>query len=170
MANKNKFSIAIQSQKFNKIKVATFAEIWECSETGEKFLHSCVKFMPGDTITKFGSKANVEKPNYLTVQIDDKEHILLEPEFLQYINQSCVQNVFIDTTNMVITCLKTIEVGDAMTFFYPSTEWSMAQGFDCFCGSENCLKKIQGAAHLSPAILKNYKLSKHIRKKLELSN
>ncbi|MEO1431860.1 MAG: SET domain-containing protein-lysine N-methyltransferase [Cyanobacteria bacterium J06632_19] len=123
--------------------------------------------MPGDTIADFGIKAHLEKPNYLTVQIDDTEHILLEPEFLQYINHSCDPNVFFDTTNMVVTCLKTIEVGEAMTFFYPSTEWSMAQGFDCFCGSENCLKKIQGAAHLSPDIIDNYRFSEHIRKKLE---
>ena len=166
MTIKNKFSIAIQTQKFSKQKVASFAEIWECIETGEKFLHSCLNFMPGDTIAKLGIKANVEKPNYFTVQIDDTEHILLDPEFLQYINHSCEPNVFFDTTNMVVTCLKKIDVGESMTFFYPSTEWSMEQGFDCLCGTEKCLGKIQGAAHLSPDILKNYKLSEHIRKKL----
>ena len=166
MSTKNTFSIAIESQKFSQEKVASFAEIWECTETGEKFLHSCVKFMPGDTIAKLGIKANVEKPNYLTVQIDDTEHILLDPEFLQYINHSCEPNVFFDTTNMVVTCLKKIDVGESMTFFYPSTEWSMEQGFDCLCGTEKCLGKIQGAAHLSPDILKNYKLSEHIIKKL----
>lgn len=170
MSSKSRFSIAIKFQKFNKSKVAPFTEIWECSETGEKFLHSCVKFMPGDTIAKFGIKANVEKPNYLTVQIDETEHILLAPEFLQYINHSCDPNVFFDTTNMLITCLKTIEVGEPMTFFYPSTEWSMAQGFDCFCGSEKCLRKIKGAAHLSPDIINNYRFSEHIIKKLELRN
>lgn len=159
------FSIAIQSQKFFKDKVAPFAEIWECTETGEKFLHSCVKFMPGDTIARFGIKASVEQPNYLSVQIDDTEHILLQPEFLQYINHSCEPNVFFDTTNMVVTCLKTIDIGESMTFFYPSTEWSMAKAFDCLCGNKKCLGKIQGAAYLSTDVLKNYMLAEHIQKK-----
>ena len=109
------------TQNFKKDKVASFAEIWHCTETGEKSLHSCVKFMPGDTIAKFCIKARVEQPNYLSVQIDDKQHILLAPEFLQYINHSCDPNVFFDTRNMVVTCLRKIDIGEAITFFYPST-------------------------------------------------
>ncbi|WVR00284.1 hypothetical protein IAU59_007427 [Kwoniella sp. CBS 9459] len=42
-----------------------------------------------------------------------------------------------------------IKEGEAITFFYPSTEWDMAQGFDCSCGAANCLGKIQGAKYLS---------------------
>lgn len=26
-----------------------------------------------------------------------------------------------------------LKEGDELTFFYPSTEWSMAQPFDCLC-------------------------------------
>lgn len=163
---KETFSLKVKSQNFKKYQVAPFAEIWECPETGEKSLRSCVKFNPGDTIATFGIKDRVKEPNYLSVQIDDTEHILLDPEFLQYINHSCTPNVFFDTTNMVVTCLNKIDIGEAMTFFYPSTEWSMAQGFDCLCGSEQCLGKIQGAVYLSPDILKNYRLSEHIINKI----
>ena len=67
---------------------------------------------------------------------------------------------------MVIVCLKKIEIAEAMTFFYPSTEWSMTQSFDCLCKSAICLGKIQGAAHLPSDILENYQLSDHIAKKL----
>jgi hypothetical protein len=38
-----------------------------------------------------------------------------------------------------------------MTFFYPSTEWDMAQPFTC-CGSSNCWV-VKGAAHIRPEIL-----------------
>ncbi|MEC4987909.1 MAG: SET domain-containing protein-lysine N-methyltransferase [Oscillatoria sp. PMC 1068.18] len=155
-----------KSLEFQKYQVSNFAEIWECTETKEKSLHSLVKFMPGETITKFGFKVCLEKPNYLTVQINDTEHILLSPEFLQYINHSCNPNVFFDTTKMLITCLRKIEIGEAMTFFYPSTEWSMAQEFNCLCGTEKCLGKIQGAAHLSSDILQNYQLTEYIQKKI----
>lgn len=31
---------------------------------------------------------------------------------------------------------KGIEKGGDITFFYPSTEWDMAQGFECGCGAK----------------------------------
>lgn len=71
---------------------------------------------------------------------------------------------------MVISCLKKIEINEAMTFFYPSTEWSMEQAFDCLCGSNKCLQKIQGAAYLSSDVLNNYRLSEHIQAMLTNSN
>ena len=120
--------------------------------------------MPGDIIAKLGSRAVLEQPNYLTVQLGDQEHILLYPEFLQYINHSCEPNVFLDTTKMLVSCLRKIDVGEAMTFFYPSTEWSMAQEFDCLCGTEKCIGKIHGAAYLSLNLLHNYRLTEYIKK------
>ena len=152
-------------EALKKIKTSSSTEIWEYPETGAKSLHATTRLFPGDVISQIQVKEYVKKPNYLSLQIDEAKHIMLAPEFLQYINHSCEPNVFFNTTNMVVTCLKKIEVGEALTFFYPSTEWSMEQGFDCLCESEQCLAKIQGAAHLSPDILKNYKLSDHITKK-----
>lgn len=29
-----------------------------------------------------------------------------------------------------------LKKGQDITFFYPSTEWDMAQGFECSCGAE----------------------------------
>ena len=155
----------IEPIEFKKSKVSPYAEIWQFPETGEKSLHSLVEFKPRDTIDKFGSKDCLKQPNYLTVQINDTEHILLDPEFLQYINHSCDPNVFFDTTKMVVACLKKIDVGEAMTFFYPSTEWSMDREFDCLCRSEKCLGKIQGATHLSLNIIENYSLNKYIKER-----
>jgi hypothetical protein len=31
------------------------------------------------------------------------------------------------------------EPGDELRCFYPSTEWAMAEGFDCKCGAPECL-------------------------------
>ena len=154
----------INALNFRKYQVASFAEIWESLKTGEKSLHSLVKFMPGDTIAKLGVKDILDQPNYLTVQVGAQKHIMLDPEFLQYINHSCDPNVFFDTKNMIVTCLRKIDIGNAMTFFYPSTEWSMNQSFDCLCGSEKCIGKIQGAAHLSLNVLHNYSLTEHIKR------
>jgi hypothetical protein len=147
-------------------KISAFAELWECSVTGEKALHATVSFQTGDIICSFGARETLSQPNYLTVQLNEHEHILLDPEFLQYINHSCQPNVFFDTTHQVLRCLRPIEVGEELSFFYPSTEWSMDQGFDCVCNSEGCLGRIQGAAHLRPDILNNYQLSAYIQQKL----
>ena len=149
-----------------KTKVASFAEIRQCPTNGSKSLHATVGFMPGQIISNFSAKEILDSPNYLTVQISDREHIMLEPDFLQYINHSCDPNVFFDPSELVVTALRKINIGEELSFFYPSTEWSMDRGFDCLCSSEACLGSIQGAAHLPPNILAKYKVSQYIRQKL----
>jgi hypothetical protein len=171
---KSQLEIAIMStlksiQNPNKItKVGSIAEIWECRKTGSKSLHATVELKLGEVISNFSPKEILESPNYLTVQISDHKHIMLAPEFLQYINHSCHPNVFFDTKNMVVTALRKIAIGEELTFFYPSTEWSMDRGFNCICQSEDCLGYIQGAAHLPLNLLTKYKLSQYIQQKLEI--
>ncbi|MGB3508912.1 MAG: SET domain-containing protein-lysine N-methyltransferase [Microcoleaceae cyanobacterium] len=147
-------------------KVTSFAAIYECQITKNKSLHSMIEVNSGEIISKFSFKEILDSPNYLTVQISDSQHIMLDPEFLQYINHSCNPNVFFDTKNMVVMALRKIEIGEELTFFYPSTEWSMDRGFDCICKSKNCLGSIQGAAHLPQEILAKYQLSQYIQQKL----
>lgn len=60
-----------------------------------------------------------------------------------------------------------LKAGEELTFFYPSTEWDMDQGFNCFCGSENCLGYIGGAKHMTPAQLEGRWINAHIRELLE---
>lgn len=114
----------------------------------------------------FGAREYVPRPTYLSVQVDDDRHLLLAPEFLQYINHSCAPNVFFDTANGEVIALRDIAANEEITFFYPSTEWAMTQAFDCFCGASNCLERIQGAAHLSRRILATHRLADHIQRKL----
>ena len=95
------------------------------------------------------------------------EHITLQPDFLQYCNHSCEPNVFFDTTKFELVALKNINVGDELTFFYPSSEWNMDQPFACTCGNKNCLQTIKGAAYLSKEVLANYKLTDFIQSMLD---
>ncbi len=148
-------------------KVGSIAEIRDCPKTGSKSLHAMVEFIPGQIISNFESKEVLDRPNYLTIQISDRQHLILDPEFLQYINHSCDPNIFFDTQKMALIALKDIEIGEELTFFYPSTEWSMARGFDCMCQRENCLGRIQGAAHLPLDVLSQYQLSEYIQQKLD---
>ncbi|BAZ65276.1 nuclear protein SET [Fischerella sp. NIES-4106] len=149
-----------------KKRVAPFAEVWECSVTQSKSLHTNAEFEDGQIIANFSPKEILDSPSYLTVQIGEHQHIMLDPEFLQYINHSCAPNVFFDTKNRILITLRKIEIGEELKFFYPSTEWSMDRGFNCICQSENCLGYIQGAAHIPLNILTKYKLSQYIQQKL----
>lgn len=56
-----------------------------------------------------------------------------------------------------------LKVGDALTFFYPSTEWDMARGFECACGADECLGEIRGARWLSGEVLGRYWVNEHIK-------
>jgi hypothetical protein len=145
-----------------------FADILSNNITSEKLLQNSKKIIAGDIVSKFSAKIISTKPTYLTVQIGIDEHITLQPEFLQYINHSCDPNVFFDTTNYELIALKNIEVGEEFTFFYPSSEWNMTQGFVCTCHSKNCLHNIRGAAHVSKEILANYKLTNFIQSMLDI--
>lgn len=151
-------------------QISLFAEIRECPTTGSKSLQATVNLMIGQVLSSFGAKYIGNQPNYLSVQIDDEHHIMLDPEWLQYINHSCDPNVVFDTRKKEVIVVRPIEKGEEITFFYPSTEWSMDRAFDCLCNSDNCLQTIQGAAHLSLEILSNYQLSDYIRQKLDLKS
>ncbi|GAC1396222.1 MAG: hypothetical protein NVSMB63_16670 [Sediminibacterium sp.] len=152
-----------ESQKNKK----GFAQVVTNNHSGQKSLHAQSFFGAGDLICSFSAGTVSETASYLTVQTGEKKHITLQPEFLQYINHSCDPNVFFDTTCMKIIALKAIQPGDELTFFYPSTEWDMAQPFDCHCGSEKCLRRIQGAAYLNDADLRSYRLTDFIAQQLQ---
>lgn len=143
-----------------------FGEVREDETSLAKAFFSAQDFMPGDVLAQFGAAAILKEPTYLTVQINEDEHIHLKPEFLQYINHSCEPNVLFNTGTLQLECLQPIKAGDELCFFYPATEWSMAQPFECLCGTKSCIKHIQGAAHVSRGVLAKYKLTDFIQRML----
>lgn len=148
-------------------KTTGFAQVMRNNATGQKSLHATAFFDVGETLCLFSAGSVRETASYLTVQTGIGKHIILQPEFLQYINHSCEPNVFFNTTTMELVALKSIQPGDEFTFFYPSTEWDMAQPFHCHCGSRHCLQHIQGAAYLPDEVLRLYQLSDFITRQLQ---
>ncbi|HVZ95612.1 MAG TPA: SET domain-containing protein-lysine N-methyltransferase [Chitinophagaceae bacterium] len=161
-------STAYSLPNLTKISHYGFATLYQNNITGEKSLHATVYHKAGDIFSKFDASEIRTVPDKYTVQVNDYTHIILDPEFLQYINHSCNPNVFFDTTRMELSCLKDIAPGDELTFFYPSTEWSMASPFNCFCGDNNCLHKIQGASFLPQEVIHHYKFTDFIMDKLNI--
>jgi hypothetical protein len=144
-----------------------FADVWLDTSTNQKSLHATVAINAGDVIKPFYAGSVQQHPTYLTVQTGVDRHITLHPEFLQYINHSCEPNVFFDTNSMQLICIKPLQPGDELSFFYPSTEWKMAQPFVCNCGSAECLQLINGASHLSIETLSKYRLTDFIRQQVK---
>ncbi|GAB1313218.1 Post-SET domain-containing protein [Madurella fahalii] len=107
------------------------------------------------------------KPTYATVQMGRDKHLDLN-SYLLYINHSCEPSLIFDTANMnVIAGPKGLQPGEELTFFYPSTEWHMAQPFDCLCGKPTCRGRISGAEDMTLEQLDGLWLNGHIRELLE---
>ena len=134
--------------------------------TGQHSLRALQDLPQGAQLHTFGAREYVAQPTYLSVQVGDAAHIHLFPEFLQYINHSCAPNTFFDTVQGVVVALRDIAPQEEITFFYPSTEWSMTQPFTCLCGAAACLGRIQGAAYLNRQALRQYRFAGHIQQRL----
>ncbi|KAK3304351.1 uncharacterized protein B0T15DRAFT_238014 [Chaetomium strumarium] len=107
------------------------------------------------------------EPTYATVQMGRDRHLDLNSDLL-YINHSCEPSLIFDMANMnVIAGPKGLQPGDELTFFYPSTEWYMAQPFDCLCGTPSCRGRIAGARDMTAEQLSGMWLNGHIRQLLE---
>lgn len=140
-----------------------FATVRETIANGHKGLFSTQFFPVGAVLCAFSAREVLARPARLTLQTGSDQHILLQPEFLQYANHSCDPNIFFDTTNQQVRCLKNVQADDELTFFYPSTEWEMDEPFACHCGARACLREIQGAAFLSDEALCDYQLTDFIQ-------
>ncbi len=147
-----------------------FASLYKNDVTQQKSLHSAILLHTGDVFASFEAAEVMNRPSRFTVQIEDDQHITLSPDFLQYVNHSCNPNIFFDTNKMELRCLTPISPGEEFTFFYPSTEWEMAEPFHCSCGSNNCLHHIQGACHLPHDAIHKYEFTAYIQKKLGSSH
>ena len=158
--------VTLTNPRYRTISDHDFAIVKQNSDTNQKALFAQQSFQPGEMIIEFFAGTIAAEPTYLTLQIDVGKHITMQPEFLQYINHSCAPNVFFDTTAMQLVALKEIQKGEEMTFFYPSTEWEMIQPFNCYCGSDNCIGRIQGAAFLTKNLWKQYRLTDFIQQQL----
>ncbi|KAK3387149.1 hypothetical protein B0H63DRAFT_150931 [Podospora didyma] len=104
-----------------------------------------------------------DKATYATVQFGRESHLNLNSDLL-YINHSCEPSLIFDTANFsIIAGPKGLQVGEELTFFYPSTEWSMAQPFGCLCKTPTCRGRISGAGDMTDAQLSGLWLNGHIR-------
>lgn len=154
----------MKTENITKHQATPIFEIHENMETGYKSMFAGQNLKAASILATFSGELFATPTRY-TVQINENQHIKLDPEYLRYINHSCAPNVFFDTTKRQLISLKLIEKGEELTFFYPSTEWKMTEIFTCSCGSQHCLQHIQGAAYLGYDNLTKYQLTDYVIEK-----
>lgn len=144
----------------------------------ESYSVSATDLPAGALIVRLGCPPMTLNPTkrWSSVQVSETQNIELNCDFL-YVNHSCEPSiefhVLADCDTPVIEIRVAtrkdengntvgIKKGDALTFFYPSTEWDMDQPFDCKCSTPKCLGWISGAKDLTSDQLKGYYLNEHI--------
>ncbi|MBI2571173.1 MAG: SET domain-containing protein-lysine N-methyltransferase [Candidatus Schekmanbacteria bacterium] len=128
---------------------------------GTKHLIAGRSFKAGQIVSNLLCVSQRSNPTRYTVQIGFYQHADIAFPWPSA-NHSCAPNLLFDTTRMLITATREIRQGDELTYFYPSTEWDMAEPFLCLCRSEQCLQHIRGARHLPPDVLSRYYFNPHI--------
>lgn len=132
--------------------------------------YSKVSLPAGAVFAKMSSNTTGTK-RYSSVQVGENEHIELNSD-LVYCNHSCDPSIIFDTakSEVRVSDKRALQVGDALTFWYPSSEWEMDQPFDCTC--PQCCKsekpnRISGAKTTDVNELKRQYINPHIRKLLK---
>lgn len=81
-------------------------------------------------------------------------------------NHSCAPSVEVDVESMTVRVARDrdLEIGDDLTFFYPSTEWKFDRPFACLCGSGKgvCVGELNGAASIDSEELNRWFINGHI--------
>ncbi len=132
-------------------------------KTEHKFRSLITKraYHKGEIICEIPVEKIYHKANRFTIQIGPERHT--DVGKLAALNHSCDPNVILDTERLLVFARRDIEVGDELSFFYPSTEWEMDAPFICLCGAASCIHVVAGARFLPLSTLEHHYLNKHIR-------
>jgi len=149
--------------------VNTIIEVRRSPKAFASFAQSRVN-LPAGALFAHITTATPAKKAYSSVQTGPDTHIELNSDLL-YCNHSCDPSLVFDMAKMEVRVVeeRDLRVGDLLTFFYPSTEWNMAQPFECICGAGpgKCLGLISGAKDIDEQVLRGYWLNEHVERMLE---
>lgn len=119
-------------------------------------------YAPGQLIQTISQYQITNIPTESSIQVGIDRHIE-ELGILAFLHHSCEPTVIVDTSTFEVFAARTIEKGETVTFFYPSTEWAMARPFICQCGARHCIGRVAGAKYLTIDQLARYFMNQHIR-------
>jgi hypothetical protein len=97
-------------------------------------------------------------PTRYSVQLEEDVHIdlgqqplelVLDRYYWRFMNHHCEPNALI--RGLDVYAARGIAPWEEITFNYNTTEYHMAEPFDCHCGSPHCLGQVSGFQQLSSA-------------------
>ena len=99
----------------------------------------------------------MSRPSRYSVQLAEDLHLdleggqsmeeILDRYYWRFMNHSCEPNSCIRERD--VYALRAVEPWENVTFDYNTTEYEMAEPFECRCASRGCLKQIGGFKHLT---------------------
>lgn len=99
------------------------------------------------------------QPSRYSLQIADDLHLdvgdghsgeeMFDRYFWRFLNHSCEPNTMIRSRQVI--AIREIGPWEDVTFNYNTTEYAMAEPFECHCGSPRCIGIIRGFKHLDAA-------------------
>lgn len=119
-------------------------------------------FAEGDLLARWRPSRTLVAAGRHTLQVARDEHVRLDPPELTFINHSCAPNARFDLLTGELRAVGPVAKGQAVTVFYPATEWQLAESFACRCGSAQCLGVISGAHSLDPRLLARHQAAAHV--------
>ena len=100
----------------------------------------------------------VDRPSRYSLQVGAASHVEpgagepgmreLDNSFWRFMNHSCEPNVRL--AGFEAFAVRAIKAGEEVTFHYATTEYELAEPFNCRCGSAACLGVVRGFRYLRP--------------------
>ena len=142
---------------------------------GQVSLRACVARPRGAHLCLITQHTPASTATWSSVQTDRARHVELNSA-LVYVNHSCrprvefvvrapyAQGAYPDgiAGELRVARDRELDVGDELTFFYPSTEWASGRPFRCECRAKECIGWFRGAKDLPRKTLDMYFVNKHI--------
>jgi hypothetical protein len=120
----------------------------------------------GEVLVAFGGRAMTRDEFDLlpagqqarSIQITDELFLAgaPEPEPADFINHSCDPNGVMSGSTIVVA-MRDIEVGEALTYDYATSDGSDYDEFECVCGSVFCRGKVTGQDWMLPELQIRYR-------------
>lgn len=130
---------------------------------------SKISLPAGALFARITTATHAPRQTYSSVQVGRDAHVELNSDIV-FFNHSCAPSLEFDMVEFEMRVVKerVLPEGDELSFFYPSTDWRMAQPFDCWCGAPNgmYLGRIERAERLDKAVLSRYWLNEHVEEML----
>lgn len=173
MPAKNKVRSSMDASSIRKVKIRRADEAYlstsvEAKETDiGKALFAKEDIGKDEILIRLGGRI-LKNPTRTSLQVGEGKHLEGPGRMDDFLNHSCDANGYMNFDDLTFRSKRKIKKGEELTFNYLTTEWDMANKFECRCGSRNCFGRIRGFRYLTKKqrlTLGPY-LSPFLRKKL----